>query len=48
MIANLFKAKKTINDVKMNEMNDLKSNRNNNTKISIDVASEIDNDFNKF
>jgi len=48
VIANLFKAKKTINDVKMNEMNDLKSNRNNNTKISIDVASEIDNDFNKF
>ncbi len=31
----------------MNEMNDLKSNRDDDTRMSINAASEVDNDFNK-
>lgn len=48
VVVTSFKVKKIVNDVKMNEMNDLKSNRNDNTKMSIDATSEVDNNFNKF
>lgn len=48
VIANSFKAKKIVNDVKINEINNLKSNRNDDTRMFIDVASEINSDSNKF
>ncbi len=48
VIASSLKARKIVNDVKTNEMNDLKSNRDDDTRISIDVASEDDSNFNKF
>lgn len=47
VIVNLFEARKIVNDVKMNEMNDLKSNRNDDIKMFIDTANEVDDDFNK-
>ena len=40
-------ARKAVNDVKMDEMNDLKSNRDGDTGMSISAAGEVDGDSNK-
>jgi hypothetical protein len=40
-------ARKAVNDVKMDEMNDLKSNRDGDTGMSIGAAGEVDGDSNK-
>lgn len=48
VVASPLRARKVVNDVKTNKMNDLKSNRDNNTRISIDAIGEDDSNFNKF
>jgi len=47
VVTNALRVRKIVNNVKINEINNLKSNRNNNTRMSIDVASEVDSDSNK-
>ncbi len=45
MIVIVSKLRRNTKDVYMNEMNDSKSNSNNNTRKSINVTSEVDDDL---
>lgn len=47
MVASPPGARKAVNDVKMDEMNGLKSNRDGDTRMSIGATGEVDGDSNK-